>query len=343
MSNTGGSAATFDKHAAKAYSPRRDLISGALSNYGVFLFLLLMIAGFGVYQPSLFLTWQNFRDIQAEQAIYGILVLAVLFPLAAGEFDLSVGANVGFTAIVTALLAADGVPIVGVFAAALATGLLIGSVNAFFVVLVRVNAFIATLAVSTLLAGTALMLTGGSVIFEDIPEALASVAQTRLLTLPVTFFYCALLVVIVWVIFEYTPYGRFLRATGSGRQAAALSGVKTHAMLASAFMAAGLLCGLVGFLQTAKIGSASPSAGPGLLLPAYAAAFLGATVFKRGVFSVWGSIVGVYVLAVGINGLTLSGAPFWVPNVFNGCALLIAVSFSQVIARRRGELSLEVS
>jgi ribose transport system permease protein len=96
-----------------------------------------------------------------------------------------------------------------------------------------------------------------------------------------------------------------------------------------------MVAGLAGFLQTARIGAANPNTGPEFLLPAYAAAFLGATVIQVGLFNLWGTIIGGLVLAVGINGLTLAGAPFWVPNVFNGGALLIAVSLSVLSRRRR--------
>jgi ribose transport system permease protein len=96
-----------------------------------------------------------------------------------------------------------------------------------------------------------------------------------------------------------------------------------------------VLAGLAGFLQTTRIGAANPNTGPEFLLPAHAAAFLGATVNQVGLFNLWGTIIGAPVLAVGINGLTLAGASFWLPNVFNGGALLIAVSLSVLSRRRR--------
>ena len=124
-----------------------------------------------------------------------------------------------------------------------------------------------------------------------------------------------------------------------GREAARLSGIATRRHLASAFIAAGLMAGLAGTLQTARFGSAPSSVGPDFLLPAYAAAFLGATSIRRGMFNVWGTVVGVILLAVGINGLSLAGAPPWVPPVFNGSALIVAVSAAVIVARRREQLT----
>ena len=134
---------------------------------------------------------------------------------------------------------------------------------------------------------------------------------------------------------ERTPYGRYLRATGLGREAARLSGVGTSRYLTSSFVFAGLLSGLCGVLQTARFGSATASVGPDFLLPAYAAAFLGATTIRQGMFNVLGTVVGIALLAIGINGLTLAGAPFWVPSVFNGTALIVSVSASVLVSRMR--------
>jgi len=307
-----------------------------LARYGVLWFLLAMIVAFSIWQPSRFATLSNGVNILSDQAVPAILALAVLLPLAAGEFDLSVGANLGFSAVFTAFLAAAGMPVGVVLVLTILVGAAIGSVNAFFVVSIGVNAFIATLAMGTILAGGVLLITGGAVLFEGIPKDLLAIAQTTFLGLPMTVWIAVVLTLVVWYLLEFTPFGRYIRATGSGREAARLSGVKTAPVLASSFIIAGAIAGLAGFLQTARIGSANPSSGPEFLLPAYAAAFLGATIIQRGLFNVWGTIIGVLVLAVGISGLTLAGAPFWLPNVFNGAALLIAVSLSVLSARKRG-------
>jgi ribose transport system permease protein len=155
--------------------------------------------------------------------------------------------------------------------------------------------------------------------------------------LPAMVFYFFGVAVIMWYALEQTSIGRYLQATGLGRGAARLSGVRTDRYLAGAFIVAGLIAAFAGILQTGRTGSASPSAGPEFLLPAYAAAFLGATTIHRGRFNVWGTVTGVLVLAVGVSGLGLLGAPFWVGNVFNGCALIVAVSFAVIVGNRGKE------
>lgn len=315
-------------------STAKRLLTQGLSNYAIVIFLLVLIAVFSIMAPTLFPTWLNFQAIVNNQTVLAILAIAVILPLAAGEFDLSVGAVLGFTSVFAAWATISGVPLVPAILLAILLGAVIGAINAFLVVKVRVSAFIATLGMATLLSGGNLWLTNGSVLFEGIDEGLAAIARTKVLGLPLVFFYLIVLAVIVWLVMERTPFGRYLTATGLGRAPARLAGVPTNLYLASAFILSGALAGVAGVLQTGVVGSASPTTGPAFLLPAYAAAFLGATTIRRGRFNVWGTLVGVLVLAVGVSGLNLLGAPFWVAPVFNGLALLLAVSFAAIIAGR---------
>lgn len=317
--------------------PEATSRAGRLGDYGVVFFLVVLVVGFSIAQPARFPTLSNAQTMLSDMAIPAMLALAVTLPLSVGEFDLSVGATLGFNSILVAYLTAHGTPVFFAVLAALVTGCLVGAVNALLVVGIGVNAFIATLGTATVLAGLNLLVSGGATIFQGIPNSLKNVAQTEVagLTLPV--FYCVGIALLLWYVLEHTPYGRYLRATGLGRDAARLSGVGTQRMLASSFIVAGALAGLCGMLQTARIGSATASTGPEFLLPAYAAAFLGSTTIKRGKFNVWGTVVGVLLLSVGITGLTFAGAPFWIPNVFNGTALVLAVSISVLVARRTAD------
>ncbi|GAA1930963.1 ABC transporter permease [Microbacterium aoyamense] len=320
--------------------PRRTVGARALDilgRYGVLIFLLLLIAVFSILLPGRFFTAANGVTILTGQAIPLILAIAVLFPLSAGEFDLSVAANLSFCGVWVAYSSSLGWPVVLVLVSALAIGAIIGAVNAFFIVKVGVNAFIATLAMGTILVGFNLLVTNGQLLFRGIPDELKKIGTTTFIGFPMTVWIAFALALVVWYILEFTPFGRYIRATGSGREAARLSGVRTGPSLAAVFIIAGTISGLAGFLNTAWIGSANPTSGPEFLLPAYAAAFLGATVIQPGLFNLWGTIIGALVLAVGISGLVIAGAPFWLPNVFNGVALLIAVSLSVLSARKRGD------
>ncbi|MFK0007708.1 ABC transporter permease [Paenarthrobacter sp. NPDC090520] len=307
--------------------------SAFLTRYGVIVFLVLLVAIFALLMPRTFPTSGNLTAIVADQSIPIILALAAILPLAAGEFDLSIAAVLGFSSILSIALSNAGVPLPLVLAGTLIFGLLVGAVNAFFIVKIGINAFIGTLAMATILAGLNLLLTRGSLMTLESQEfaRLTSVPGSRT---QVVIAYALVLVLVIWYLLERTPFGRYLRATGMGRPAARLSGVRTERYLTASFVLAALLASFAGFLLASRSGSAPPTLGPEFLLPAYAAAFLGAATIRPGFFNVWGTVVGAFLLAVGSNGLTLMGAQTWVANVFNGVALLAAVSASVIVARR---------
>jgi ribose transport system permease protein len=307
---------------------------GRIADYAVLIALVAMILAFSLDMPERFATWPNAKNILIEQAIPGILALAVIIPLTVGEFDLSIGANLGFASVFSAYAASHGFPVVLIILLSVLIGMTIGLANA-TLVRIGLNAFIATLGVGTILSGGNLLITQGSLISVPSGDPLRAVAATEFLGLRLTVFYLLGLAVLLYYILEWTPIGRYLRATGFGRDAARLTGVPTNLWLGLAFVTAGGIAGLAGFLQTATIGSASPTVGPEFLLPAYAAAFLGATTIVRGFFNVWGTIVGVFLLAVGTTGLALAGTPPWIQPVFNGAALIIAVAFAVVVDRLR--------
>ena len=127
---------------------------------------------------------------------------------------------------------------------------------------------------------------------------------------------------------ERTPIGRRVYATGSNPRAAALAGIRTSRVLLGALVTGGVVAALAGLLETSQIGAGDPTIGPGFLLPVIAAVFLGSTQFRGGRFNIWGTVVATYVLAVGVKGLQLAGLPVWIPDLFNGAALLIAVGLA---------------
>ncbi|WP_199435268.1 ABC transporter permease [Qaidamihabitans albus] len=308
--------------------------TGATS-YAVVAFLVGLCVVFAVALPGRFLTGQNIQAVLGDQAVPGILALAVMLPLIAGKFDLSAAATLGFTSVFVAW--ATGVHQLSTPAAivlAVLIGAVVGLANSFVVEGVGVNAFIATLGMGTILAGGNLLLTQGTILFKGVPLDLKNLGQGRLLGVPAPFYVFLICALVLWYAIEMTPAGRRLRATGLARDAARLTGVRTSRFVTIAFVGAGALAALAGVLQTGRTGSAPPDVGPSFLLPAYAAAFLGAATIRRGSFNVWGTVVGTFVLGVGLNGLSLLGAPFWVPPVFSGIALIAAVSFSVVVERR---------
>jgi ribose transport system permease protein len=222
-----------------------------------------------------------------------------------------------------------------VILAVFSLGIAVGFVNAFFVVVVRLSAFIATLGTARVLSGIAPYVRGGRILFRDLPASFVWIGGVGPGGIPRPAIYLLGVGILLWYLLEHTPFSRFLTAVGLGRQAARLAGVCIRGLIASSFLVSGLLASLAGLIEGSRLASATPTEGPDFLLPAFAAAFLGATTIRRGQFNVWGTLVGVFFLAIGIVGLQQLGAPFWLTPLFNGSALLVAVSLTYISARRR--------
>jgi ribose transport system permease protein len=159
-----------------------------------------------------------------------------------------------------------------------------------------------------------------------------------LLGIPLSFFYGVVLCATVWLVFEHAPLGRRLLFAGRGREVARLSGVRVGRVRFGALVASAAIAGLAGVLYAGTTGSADPSSGASFLLPAFAAAFLGATTIAPGRFNPWGALVAVYFLVTGVTGLQLLGVESFVQQLFYGGALILAVALPRLAGEiTRGE------
>jgi ribose transport system permease protein len=316
--------------------PGRDR-RATLYRYAVVIALLVLVVAFSLVAPTTFPTLGNVPTIINSQGILLILALGLTAPLIAGDFDLSIGATLGFCgALVSALVGTlgwDGTPAV---IATVAASVTIGAVNGWLVVALGLNAFIATLAMSTVLAGLTLYVTNGTIL-TTVPVVLETFAQFRLpligIGMPAVVGFGV--AVLLWYVYEHTPMGRYLFFVGEGREVARLVGLPVARIRIGAFITSAVLSGVAGMLLAGELGGLAPSVGPTFLLPAYAAAFLGATTIKPGRFNAFGTLVALYLLVVGVTGLELLGAESWVEQVFNGVALAVAVAFARFVSNEQ--------
>jgi ribose transport system permease protein len=308
-----------------------------LERFGLIGVWLLIIAAFSFVLPGIFLTWTNFSILFATQSPGAILALALIVPLAAGDYDLSVGATLTLSAVTIGVLnVIYQMPIGVVVPIALLVGVIVGLVNALFIVYVRIPSLVVTLGTTSILTGIVQWMTNSSTIGGISPILVDSVSRFRLFGISYAFYYVLLIALIIWLIFEYTPLGRRILFVGRGREVARLSGIDVSRVRVGCLVASAVLASLAGVVYAGLLGAADPFSGLNLLLPAFAAAFLGATAIIPGRFNPWGAVVAVYFLATGITGLTMLGIPLWVTSAFNGAALILAVTVSQ-FARGREE------
>jgi ribose transport system permease protein len=307
---------------------------GFAGRYAVVFALIAMIAVFSVLRPDTFFTRENFESILVTESVLVIIALGVTIALAAGEFDLSVAAVVGFSAGLFVHMDASvgwslGPALLLTFLAALAVGV----ANAIFVVGFGVNSFIATLGMGSIVGGLALAIFGAETI-GGLSTDFTDVVRSEVFGIGVSALFAIALGAILWYCLEHTPTGRHLFFTGEGREAARLAGVRVNRIRFGALIASALFAWLAGVVLAGQTGAAQASFGNPFLLPAFAAGFLGATTIKPGRYNAWGTVVAVYLIAVGTTGLQLLGAADWVDDVFNGGALVLAVTLSRLISRQ---------
>jgi ribose transport system permease protein len=309
----------------------------ALARYGLVVVTLLVIVLFSALQPSIYFTTTNFEVIATNQAPTLLLSLAILLPLIAGEFDLSVAATFGFCELLVAgLIVKQGLPWGAAIGVTLAIGGVIGLVNGLLIVVFKLNSFIATLGSATVIGGLTTWYSGGTTIVGNFSSAFLEIGSKQLLgSLSIFVVYALVVALIVWLCLTFLPSGRHLYATGSGRNAAVMLGLRTGRLTVVAFVLCGVIAAVTAVVTASQLTSGQPALGAAYLLPAYAGAFLGATTINIGLFNVWGTVIGVYLLGAGVAGLQELGVPSFVQDFFNGGALIIAVAASGYVARRR--------
>ena len=301
-------------------------------------FLVVMFVVFTALMPDTFPTYNNLIAVVNNQTITAMVALGLLVPLAAGVFDISIGGILTLSVIFSTLMfqtTGGDMPVPVVILLTLGIGILAGLFNGILVVRLGIEPFIVTLGSGSVFIGISQLIANGKVISEHIPSGFTDLGRGEPLGIPAPIIYVVVLAAILGYVFVMTPLGRKIYATGANRDAARLAGVPTDRILYLAFMTSGVCAAAAGLLYAMRIGAGQPEVGAQYLLPAYAAAFLGSTMIKPGRFNVLGLLVGLAIIAIGINGLQLEGIPSWVIPTFQGAALIIAVVLTKVRGRRR--------
>lgn len=297
---------------------------------------LMLVIGFGASNPSHFLSLANFSTIFGSQAVLFVLTMALLIPLTNGDIDLSVGALAGLVSMLVVVLNVEhGIPIVWCCVIGLATGAGAGVLNGYTVLRFNANPFIITLGTGTVFAGLSELLSKEQTITGVSSGLTQIVFADEFLGIPLEFYFGLVIMLITWYVLTFTPFGQRALFVGQSRDVARLSGFQVERIRMQGFIVAGLVSALAGIFFVGTTGSASPGSGAVLLLPAYAAAFLGLTTIQPGRFNAIGAGIAVYFLATGVAGLELLGAQNYVQDIFYGSILVIAVVISRVLAKQR--------
>lgn len=322
------------RSAADPFTFAENLGRLRIGRFSGLILIAVLIVIFGALIPDTFLTVTTATAVARNQAITIILALSLMASLTAGVFDLSIGQNFGLGAIVCIILVREygWEPIPACVVTVLVCGA-IGGLNALLIVGVGIDSFIATLGVGSALLAASLFLSDSQFV-GPVPAGFQGFTAWQPFGIPVLIIYALVLALIGWYVLEHTALGRRLYATGANPEAARLAGISTKKYVAGALVLTGVGCGIAAFLLASAVGSVSSSIGGSYLLPPFAACFLAATQIKLGRYNVGGLLVALFLLGIGVKGLSLMTGAVWIPDLFNGVALLLAVGLSIVFQRR---------
>lgn len=310
------------------------------TTYGLVVLTVILFAIFAVLRPNTFATLLNFQLLASSQSILLILALAATVPIIAGKIDLSIGYGVGLWQVLALNLQLMGIDYRLSILICIVGGAVIGLLNALLIELAQVDAFIATLATGQVIFAVTFWITGGRQITDSSGKRAAvfdQLASWSLGPIPGPFIIAIVLALILWLILEYFPIGRYLYAVGANPRAAELTGIPRRRYVIGAMVTSGIMVAIAGILIASRsFGVVQSNIGPQYLLPALTAAFLGSTTIRPGRMNALGTVVGVVVATIGISGLQqLIPGRFYLEPLFNGLTLVAAITIASITSRRR--------
>jgi ribose transport system permease protein len=318
-------------------SRRSGSFSAAASRYGLLAAFLLTIVVFSIARPSTFPTGRNLESILTSAAPSLILALGLTVVLVMQDFDLSIGAMIGLASgAATDFMVTNGVSWFPAVLAVLGIAVIAGLVNGYMVAFLGGSSFIITLAMGTVLTGVEFALTKQNTVFSGFSPSFDNIASKDWLGLSHQIWIAAVVAIIIWLLLDRSEIGRYMYAIGGNTEAARLSGVRVRVLRMLGFVIVAVAAAVVGLLLTSQSASYAPNIGTSYLLPAFAAVFLGAAVFRPGEFNVAGTIIGVLFLGVIQTGLTMLDLATYMINLVQGGILVTAVLVSRLGQRRAG-------
>lgn len=302
--------------------------------YSIVFVLIAMVLGISIIEPK-FLSSKNIFNVLTQSAIFGIMALGLTLIIISKGIDLSAGSLVAFSGIVAASLGqvagATGkffpnmgeLPIIVPILVALAIAGILGAINGSLIAFTGIPAFIATLGMTTIARGFTLMYTGGKPVSQLTSNF--TFLGGKIGFMPVPVFVYGVMVMITWVLLNYTSFGKNIYAIGGNVQAAEVSGINVKKSIVKIYTYAGLMYGVAALVFAGRVGSVHPGAATGYELTAIAATTIGGTSHAGGIGTIGGAVIGALILSVLRNGLTLLGVQAYWQQIVEGAIIIVAV------------------
>lgn len=334
--DTGFLSPVSNQDVAKSSQSAGQKVLSIIEHYGLFIVLVVAFVGFSIGSPAIFPTIENLRAMLSSDEVIVFLAVGVLLTLRLGDLDLSFASVMGTSGIIVGVLSvSDHWNILLASFAGIGFGLLCGAINALLVVFFGLDSFVATLGMMTVIGGLGYGISSSTVI-TGISSSLTSLVISGPGGLSMGVIYGWILAVVIYLLCQFTLFGRYLFVIGGNIMASLAMGLPVRRVRTIAYVVSGGIFGLAGVLLVGSLGSADPTISTQFLLPPLAGAFLGTTVFQLGTFNVPGTLTGIYLLTVMSTGIQLLGASAWVGTVFDGFALIGAIGFARLARKSTG-------
>lgn len=315
-------------------------ISLILRRYGTLIGFILIVTFFWSQRPETFMTIPNWVNITRQVSILGVVAFTMTIVMVTGDFDLSVGAMASLVGIVAGTMFQNEQSIGSAVAVGLLVGVAGGVINGLLVSYVGISAFVATLGMLTVFRGLALYTSGGASIYgRIIPPDFSGFGRGTIelgtvgdatLAIPNLTIVAFIMLVVVYIILNYTVLGRRLYAIGGNMEAARFGGIRINRLRLLTFVISGLGAAIAGLMLFSRLSTAHPTQGEGLMLQAIAAVFLGMTMSEESQPNVMGTFIGVLILGVLANGLTQMQIDTYIQQISTGTIIVLAVTLSSL-------------
>ncbi len=286
--------------------------------------LLVVILIFSMLKPK-FLDVSNIFNLLRQASINGLLALGMTYVVLTGGIDLSVGSILGASGIFAALVAQNQeIPLFVAVLAGLAIGLLLGTINGVVVSWLKVPAFVATLGMLSVARGITYLASNAQPV-PGLSEGFLKIGGGSVGIIPIPVIILAVVFIICSIVLYRTKYGRYIYGVGGNARAARVSGINVKKITCSAYMIAGVLAGLAGVVLTSRVSSGLAMAGQNYETDAIAAVVMGGTSLAGGKGRLWGTLIGVLIIAVLNNGLDMMAVSSYWQLIIKGTIIVAAV------------------
>ncbi len=304
------------------------------SETSLLLVLLVLFVALSFASPT-FLTVRNLSNLGRQTSIIGIVALGMTFVIISGGIDLSVGAVVGLSGMVAAMVMASGAGVPLAMLAAVGVSAAVGAVNGAVIFYGKVPPFIATLGTMTVARGI-IMLISGAAMVAGLPRSFTAFSQAEYLGIPSMIVVWAVIAVIAFVITRWTEFGRNVYTIGSNLEAARLSGIDVGRTTIAVYVLCPVFAGVAGILFTSRIANGVPTAGQGYELEAIAAAVIGGASLSGAEGSILGTVIGAVIMQLLRNGGNLLSINPFILEILIGSLIVVTVMLDQRNKARRG-------